>query len=397
MVGVALALMRRGHRVAFATGSEFEEAFQEAGIERIPRGARDGPSFGVERWGEALDGVMQVKHLEYALHRFSPDVLVGHQLALGPLIAADVYDLPVAVLGLGTYLWPKYTLRDRAPESESERRVVWRYGEMLRRYNEMRAALRLPHTDEDWWTTPMVGDLFLLQSVPDLEGNEDLLPSQVHLIGACLWESTSPDSELTQWLTESHQNGAQIVYVQPGRFFDTPSFWPVLIESLGSRDVRVAVSAERMDRQLGVLPDNFFVQDHIPQGLVLPHAHAMVSGANTTSVLGAITHGVPSLLIPGGGEQPDLAERCETAGVAKLLSPYEMSAEIVWRELVSLLASEPIREAGQNLARIFRQYDGCEYAAELLTVLGATRSVVNRKARDEGERLTSIGARGANC
>src|SRR5690349_15245099 len=82
-IGIGQALRARGHDVAIATGPGFDAAIESAGLERIPCGERDSQSFQVEWCWHALSAVMQVKHIEYAIERFAPDVLIGNQLTIG--------------------------------------------------------------------------------------------------------------------------------------------------------------------------------------------------------------------------------------------------------------------------------------------------------------------------
>src|SRR5215475_11082014 len=104
-IGIAKSLRQRGHEVAFAADSSCFERLSREGLSRIPRGSQDGESFQVAIWTQPVAVAIQVKHIEYALKQFDPDVLVGQQLTLGPLLAGEKWGLPVAVLGFCTYLW----------------------------------------------------------------------------------------------------------------------------------------------------------------------------------------------------------------------------------------------------------------------------------------------------
>src|SRR5262245_4931034 len=128
--GIALELRARGHEIAFATSQSAGEMLAGAGFERIPRGAKDGDSFQTPQWAQPLSIAIQVKHVEHAIEQFSPDVLVGQMLTLGPLVAAARSRLPVVVVGHAVYLWPTWS-GDPPQPSDSERRLAWRYREMM--------------------------------------------------------------------------------------------------------------------------------------------------------------------------------------------------------------------------------------------------------------------------
>jgi MGT family glycosyltransferase len=380
-IGMALSLEKRGHLVSFVTDQSLAGDLAENGLNRIPRGAVDGTSFQVANWPNPLSVAIQVKHIEYAVQSFRPDVLVGQPLELGSMLVRERQGIPLAEMGFVTYLWPSQAAAGTPVSSENAERKLWRRGDMLRIYSEVRKQLRMPPLENQQSEAPLLGDLFLLRSVPALEYDLEDLPRQVHLVGACLWEDEAYDAGLEDWLNREDQRHLPLIYVQQGRFFHTPHFWPALVEGLGAMPVRVAASSERTDCNLGALPSNFFVRPYVPQSMVLRRAATMVASANTTAVLGALTNGVSSLLIPGGGEQPDVAERCAELGVARNLPPAEVSVERLCSEVDLLLKNHRMKEGAVRMAAAFAELDGFELAADLLETLGSTRSSVPRAYR----------------
>ena len=87
MIGIGSKLRDRDHSVRFVTGPASIDCLRESDFFRCPRGASDGGSFEVRSWLDPLRISMQVKHVEYALERYSCSVLVTSSLAFGPLIA----------------------------------------------------------------------------------------------------------------------------------------------------------------------------------------------------------------------------------------------------------------------------------------------------------------------
>lgn len=365
-LGVAEALRRRGAEVAFVTGPAFAGTIADAGFERIPRGAKDGDSFDVGIWAHPLSAAMQVKHVEYALKRFTPDVLVTSQLANGPLLVAEREELPVAVIGLAAYLWPLWP-RDAAPVNGADKLLEWRHGDMMGHFNRARSLFGMQPVDAHHLDTPLHGDMFMVQSVPELETGAGLFPERVRCVGSCLWEpARETDAELTLWLEQSSEAGQPIVYVQHGRSFEKPGFWSRLVAALKDRPVRVVASIGRMDKEAGAVPDGWFVRGHVPQGQVLSRASAVISTGHTSAVLGALAHGLPSLLIPSGSGTEDIAERCVGAGAALALFDEEATARPLGRLIEELLHGESLKENARRLRDAFAAFDGRELAAELL-------------------------------
>jgi UDP:flavonoid glycosyltransferase YjiC (YdhE family) len=377
-IGLALKLQERGHETAFVTGEGHEELLASHGLVRIPRGEPDGPSFEVPQWFYASSVAMQMKHINYALRHFPADVLVGQQLTLGPLLMGEIRRLPVALLGLFVYLWPPSDPQPDQTLTKREEVQAWRHQDMLKWYNQSRTALGMPPVSAGPGHTPLLGDLFMLRSIPAIHEDLAAFSKKVHLVGNCLWEDAHSDPELDAWLDAAVKDGSPIVYVQHGRTFDRPGFWENLVAELAGTDVRVAASSSRMDCSIGDLPANFFVRPFIPQGRVLRHANALVSTSNTTAVLGALAAGVPSLLIPAGGEEPDVAELCERLGVAKVLTPELASVALLASELRSVFENQEMKNTAQHIARQFAGFDSFSVGADLLESLAQIKSPVLR-------------------
>jgi UDP:flavonoid glycosyltransferase YjiC (YdhE family) len=384
-IGVAKVLSSRGHEVKFVTNLPHGDLLASLGFERLPRGPNDGTSFQVAQWGDPFSIAIQVKHIEHALSLFPADALVGQSLTYGSLIVAARHEVPVGLLGFCTYLWPVTGPDDGDGEplnisihSSVKDWRTWRHRGMLETYNKARSLFRLAPCRNNWRDTPLLGDLFLLQSIPELEPSWEDLPEQVHLVGTCLWEPEEAEPELDRWLTDSVRGGAPVIYVQHGRSFHIPSFWRGLVEALAESRCRVAASVGRLDSDVGTLPESFFVRPHIPQGTVLRYARVAVASANTTAVLGSLAAGVPSLLIPAGGEQPDVAALCRSAKIARTLLPQEATAERIGAEIRVLLDDPCYREHALLYASAFARMNGPERAADLLETLARTRRPVYR-------------------
>lgn len=357
----------------FATGPAFVETLRESGFDRIPRGEKDGPSFEVKNWFIPVPVAIQIKHIEYALQKFGADVLVTTQLGLGPLIASEVFRLPVAVLGFASYLWPLWP-SDHKPQSPKEERLQWRYGDMMGYYNKARSVLGLSPSNADHLMNPLLGDLFMIQTVQELERNEYDLPSNARFVGSCGWEPESDDPALTAWLEDRSAGGAPLLYVQPGRSFDQPSYWPHLREALANKPLRVAAATDRMDGEVGALPKNFFVRGHLPQGKVLEYSSAVITTGHTTAVLGALTHGLPSILLPAGSASDDIAENCARAGAAMCFEDVPLDVAFFESAVNELLLNRKLRQNAESLRDALVKAGGCNRAAELIEEMSVGRS-----------------------
>lgn len=377
--GIALELKARGHEVAFVADIKCSQFLANSGLRRIPRGVNDGSSFQVAQWAEPIPVAIQVKHIEHALACFSADVLVGQSLTFGPLLVAESYGLPVGLVGFCTYLWPNTNGPEGVQRSaETEARLRWRFNEMLWSFNQARRIFRLPPCESGCRENPLLGDLFLIRSVPQLEIDFDWLPERAHLVGSCLWEPAEAEPDTERWIAEAVSHNRPIIYVQHGRFFHMPSFWPLLARALPEAQYAVAASSGRLDCELGALPSGFLVRPHLAQSRILSKAQVLVASANSTAVLGALEAGIPMFLVPGGGEQPDVAEQVERAGVAKCLKPEEVTPKAIGNAIEILMTDPHYRQRASDLRAAFGAINGLERSADLIECLAITRKPVLR-------------------
>jgi len=356
LLGIAKDLSQRGHEIFFVTDRRFSGAITLEGFERIPCGPSDHSSFESSRWYQREAGVIQVLHTQLAIGICNPDVIVTSQLARGPLIAAEVAGLPTCVLGFGAYLWPLLTDDPRVVASDAQRGAQQRYASMLRSYNDLRCSCGLDSLQADP-STSMLGDAFLLRSVPSMEvDGGKWLPKQVHLAGSCVWEPESIAYSASSVATclSAIRGEVSIIYVQQGRSFNSARFWERLIDALVDRtDVFAFASTDKVDGPIGPMPHNIYARAHVPQGRVMKAASGVVSSGNTTSVLGALEQGLPTLLFPMGNEQPDLAEHCVRVGAALSARPDRIDDEDMDRLLNALLNDNGLRTSAVRLSHEF--------------------------------------------
>jgi UDP:flavonoid glycosyltransferase YjiC (YdhE family) len=97
----------------------------------------------------------------------------------------------------------------------------------------------------------------------------------------------------------------------------------------------------------------------------------VVSHGGSGSVLGALAHGLPMLLLPLGADQPLNAARCAALGAARVLDALTATpAEI--RGAVSALLEDPApRAAAERLRDEIAALPGPEHAVARLEVLRA--------------------------
>jgi UDP:flavonoid glycosyltransferase YjiC (YdhE family) len=178
------------------------------------------------------------------------------------------------------------------------------------------------------------------------------------------------------WLARRHR--APTVYLTLGTVYNLESgdlFQRVLT---GLRDLPinliVTVGRDLDPDELGRQPANVHIERFVPQSALLPHCDLVVSHAGSGSVLGALAHGLPMVLIPIGADQPLNAARCRALGVAEVLDAVSATPEMVRAAVSRVLADDGFQGAAVRLQDEIAALPGPEYGVKLLDRLASKRA-----------------------
>lgn len=165
-------------------------------------------------------------------------------------------------------------------------------------------------------------------------------------------------------------DGAPTVYFTLGTVFNLESgdlFARVLA---GLRDLEIDVVAtvgRQIDPvELGPQPARVRVERYLPHSDVLPRCAAVVSHGGSGTVLGALAHGLPSVLLPMGADQPWNAARCEELGVGLVLDALRATPDDVRKAVSAVLDDPSYRAAAERVRDEIRALPGPEHAVRLL-------------------------------
>jgi UDP-N-acetylglucosamine:LPS N-acetylglucosamine transferase len=165
-------------------------------------------------------------------------------------------------------------------------------------------------------------------------------------------------------------DGPPTVYFTLGTVFNLESgdLFARVLAGLAELEVDVVATVGRQidPEELGPQPERIRVERYLPHSAVLPRCDAVVSHGGSGSVLGALAHGLPSVLLPMGADQPWNAARCEELGVALVLDAVRATPDDV-REAVSTVLEDPsYRTAAERVRDEIRGLPGPEHALALL-------------------------------
>jgi UDP:flavonoid glycosyltransferase YjiC (YdhE family) len=98
------------------------------------------------------------------------------------------------------------------------------------------------------------------------------------------------------------------------------------------------------------VPPNVTVAQYVPQAEILVGCEAVVAHAGSGSVLAALAHGRPLVLLPRGADQFENAAVCADIGVAETILPADVTADRVRSALERVLTDAAYTERARSLA-----------------------------------------------
>jgi UDP:flavonoid glycosyltransferase YjiC (YdhE family) len=351
-VPIARAAVAAGHEVAFASGGLIQvvEAAGFAGFTiaplRPPPPRR--PLQGVDMEHE-LRVLREVFFGRWARERvpaalalcaeWRPDVLVCDEADLGSMVAAERLGLPYAVVlenASGSMITPA-------------------------RVGEAMDALRAEHD------VAAGAPLVLSPFPPSLRDPAVPMPPGA----VSLRPSVAGGGPVPDWLERLDE----AVLFTLGSVFNVEAgdlFVRVLagLREVG-REVIVTVGEELDPAEMGPQPAHVHVTRFVPLGAALPHCTIVVSHGGSGSLVASLAHGLPSVLLPMGADQPGNAARCEALGVALVLEVLTATPADVGAAVAAVLAEPSYRAAAERVRDEIAALPGPDHAVERLVAFAA--------------------------
>lgn len=282
---------------------------------------------------------------------WQPDLLVCDEVDFGAMVAAERFRIPhatVFVIASGSFV---------------RKDVV---GEPL---EELRAEYGLP-PDPDF---KMLSRYLVLSPFPPSYRDPAFpLPATAHSIRP---HTAAPNDAAPEW--ETHLPDAPTLYFTLGTIFNIESgdLFERVLAGLRQLPMNVVATVGREidPQELGPQPPHVHIARFIPQASLLPHCDLVVSHGGSGSVMGALAHGLPMVLLPMGADQPLNAQRCAALGVAHVLDPLQATSEQVRDAVAGTLADPTYRQAAQRLRDEISALPDARYAVRLLERLLAEK------------------------
>jgi UDP:flavonoid glycosyltransferase YjiC (YdhE family) len=320
LLALASGLRARGHGVSAFGDTEVQIRMHKLGVETTLAGDRHDLSLqyaAAARHEGHLSPVEQAASLRDRLSSdWAPglrpliegtatadhsDILVASLFSAGPVrLAAESAGLPWVAVNSTFYVGPG---PPRSPEEDFGSRAPLFSGYFGTNMDE---ADRVLHASDRVFDFGFGG-----------------LPAHHHYVGPLL-EDTLGD--YPSWLDEPGNPWALVTVSSLKQ--DDIAIARAALAGLSTLPLRVLVTAGPHAAQaLGELPQNARVEQYVQHGPVLTKARLMVSHAGHGSVMRALWHGVPMVLVPWGRDQGGVADRAAHLGVAKVIAKADVSAK----------------------------------------------------------------------
>ncbi len=351
-----------GHSIAFGCATSMLPAVEAEGLPAVPIGSEPGRS--PERLPlQPLDSEREERDLRERFvqraaryrvplaialcEEWRPDVVVCDETDFGVMIAAERLGLPYAtvqVIAAGSFVRPE---------------VV---GDVLQ-------ALRSEHGLPPDARLEMLSRYLVLSPVPPSFRDPTVpLPNTAHSL-----RPSSGSDEFMRPAAAGQPTRTPTVYFTLGTIFNLESgdLFSRVLAGLRELSIQLVVTVgQGIDpAEFGSQPANVRIEQYIPQSQVLPGCDLVVSHAGSGSVIGALAHGLPSLLIPMGADQPENARRCVELGVGTALDALSASAADVREAASELLVDASYRRNAERIRDEIAALPDLGRAVELLEEL----------------------------
>jgi UDP:flavonoid glycosyltransferase YjiC (YdhE family) len=203
---------------------------------------------------------------------WAPDVIVRETWEFASTVVADLYGIPLVRVGLGLAAVEERTIRYAAPALDAVRADV---------------GLRPDPAGDRLRDAP-----YLTQMPALLDRPTGAIAPRIHRYRPRPTAEVAPAQPLVYFTLGSVAASAHLPYF--------PAVYRAAIEALATLPVQllVTIGSERDPAELGTLPPNVRVERWVPQDEVLAHAAAVVCHGGSGTTLGALSYGVPLVVLP---------------------------------------------------------------------------------------------------
>ncbi|MEZ0094201.1 macrolide family glycosyltransferase [Streptacidiphilus sp. EB129] len=369
-LGVAAELLRRGHRVSYATTDDYAERVGEVSTAVVRYREQHAGDFRSFRFtGRSLVDAMSASLAETAalypelLRAFAddrPDLVVYDNGAWWGRLLAEHWQVPAVQVCPMLVSNEHWSMADRYTRLSPFSPRLWVFfARMSRLLRELGSTV----SPKDLLTGN--GAERRLVFIPRaFQYRGETFDDSFRFVGPCL----HPRRFLGSWQLPADHRGPLVLVTLGTIYNQHPDFFRTCIAActgLGGRVV-VAVGDGVDPDDLGPPPADVEVHRFVPQLQVLPHADLFITHAGMGSTMEALYHGVPMLAVPQMAEEQANADRIAELGIGRTLAPEGLTAAVLRSAVQQLLADEAVRRRAAALRDETRSAGGAAAAADAI-------------------------------
>jgi UDP:flavonoid glycosyltransferase YjiC (YdhE family) len=367
LIPFADALRATGHEVAFAATptacaaiSALEYPCFLAGADETAEEAQDRRQRMAAHWADAsawvwptvFAGTWAVRRLPDLLaicEEWRPAVLVRENTEFAGCIAAERRGLPHAAVQVTAWR-------------------PWFHPLIAEPLNHLRESVDLP---PDPVQSMLYRFLLIVPAPPGFHDPAHPLPATAHAVRHVAFDR-SGEEHLPAWLNDLPDR--PVVYATMGTAFNrVESILEAIVAGLREEPITLIVTTGRDQDpdDFGPQPPNVHLERYVPQSLLFPHCDLVVTHGGSGTVLTALGHGLPMVIVPVSADQPDNARRCEQIGVAQVIPADNRTPEMMRDAVREVLGDPRYRSIAQRLREEMERLPGPEHVVGWLERLAA--------------------------
>jgi MGT family glycosyltransferase len=184
----------------------------------------------------------------------------------------------------------------------------------------------------------------------------------------------SGDEGLPAWIASLPAQATVYLTFGTSALINTrPSVMRAFIDGVANEPLNLIVTVGRNNApaDLGPAPSNVWIERYIPQTLLFPRCALVVCHAGSGTVMAALVHGLPLVLVPIAADQPQNARRCDALGLATVLDVDRLDPTITRAAVWTVLAEPRYRQQAETVRAEIEALPGPEQAVLYLERLAA--------------------------
>lgn len=387
-------LQRRGHKITVFATSEFQSMMEKAGLQfhALPGDAKELMAKLMRPDVKGLGFVNEfAKSIKTILDPFLEDLIKGTEDAECIIATFFVHVFSsVAEYHNIPYIQTHYYLMDRNSSAPIAAAPLQRLNSKLwskTTYDIGYLAMNLleKHYLDDWRKEHGLPPL-KVQKGPGYELNGHTVPvlyamspitmprpsgwpENIHMTGYWLNDDTATDFDPPAELQAFLDAGEPPIYVGFGSMAsgDMTELFNLVLEGIRLSGVRAILSKGWGDAKINIQNPNVYMADFVPHDWLFSRVKAVIHHGGAGTLAAGICAGLPTLVIPFGGDQPFWANRVRQMGIGpKPIPRNRLTAKKLAKGIEELVSQKRFRVAAKELGIRLAMEDGVANACNII-------------------------------